>query len=108
MHSLLLDSANERWRNINIAPLRTRYEGCILYNHSIYFFQIRRFIFTDAGFNPSNDYSNDIIAIVLKKSVEMNKFVLPACIDWVSDNFQVDEGTLGKVRVVSTVVNNFN
>lgn len=70
--------------------------------HYVPLFQIREIVFTDDGYNPTltGQFSNDIVAIVLKRKVQLNKFVLPACIDWTSSEqggSQLPEGTPGKV-----------
>ena len=71
----------------------------------MFLFQIRDIIFTDIGFNPilTGQYFHDIIVLVLKTQVEINKYVLPACVDWSAsstDGFQPSEGTPGKVSLL--------
>lgn len=49
--------------------------------------------------DASGNYNGDLSVIFLKKSVEINRFVRPVCLDWnlVHIDRQLSEGTLGAV-----------
>ncbi|KAK6639731.1 hypothetical protein RUM43_008006 [Polyplax serrata] len=49
--------------------------------------------------DASGNYNGDLSVIFLKKSVEINRFVRPVCLDWnlVHIDIQLSEGTMGAV-----------
>ena len=71
--------------------------------------QIREIVHADEGYSTRfSNYVNDIVVLILKTPVVMNKFVLPACLEWTSDAssaFQPADGTPGKVGIISTIRN---
>lgn len=49
--------------------------------------------------DASGNYNGDLSVVFLKKSVELNKFVRPVCVDWDQKYMdkQLEEGSLGTV-----------